>query len=107
MTAAAVVVMTANSLSGARLQDGAIAHQVAQSGADNALIRILRSPSYTGETLQVGSGSATITVSGSGSSSDPYVVTSSGNVRNFIKKVEVRATYQNNQLSVLSQKELF
>jgi hypothetical protein len=107
VTAAAVVVMYVNSLSGARLQDSSIAYQAAQSGADNALIRLLRNPSYAGETLPVGSGSATITVVGSGTTIDPYVITSSGDVRSFIKKIEVRATYENNRMNVVSQKEVF
>lgn len=107
VTTAAVVVLFMNSLSATRLQDGSISYQVAQSGADNALIRLIRDPSYTGETLPVGDGNAMITVTGTGTTADPFVITSVGNVRDFIKKVEVRATYQNNKMNILSQKELF
>jgi hypothetical protein len=107
ITSATIVMMYVNSISGTRLQEGEIAYQVAQSGVENGMIRLLRNPSYTGETLPVGSGSATITASGSGIVSDPYIITSTGRVGNFIRKVEVRATYLNNLLQVQSQKEIF
>ncbi len=107
VTSAAVLVIIVNSLSGSRFQEGAIAYQVAQSGADNALIRILRDPSYVGETLTVGSGSATIQATGSGTVVNPYIITSTGQIGNFKKKVQVTATYVNEQLSVLSQKEVY
>lgn len=107
VTTAAILVIMVNSLSGTRLQEGSIAYQVAQSGIDNALVRILRDPSYTGETLSVGSGSATIVVTGSGTSAEPYVIVSSGKKGGFVKKVEVRASYENDELNVISQKEVF
>lgn len=107
VTTAAILVIFVNSLSGSRLQDGTVAYQTAQSGADNALIRLLRDPSYVGETLTIGSGSATISVTGSGTSASPYVITSTGNVNDFIKKVQVTATYEDNELSVVSQKEIY
>lgn len=108
ITSAAVVMMLVNSKSGAKLQDGEIAYQIAQSGAENAMIRLLRNPSYAGEAgLSVGSGSATIVKTGTGTGGDPYVITSTGTLGNFVRKVEVKATYQNNLLQVTSQKEIY
>lgn len=108
VTSAAVVLMYVNTISGSKQQDGEIAYQAALSGAENAKIRLLRNPSYTGESnLQIGSGSATITATGSGTVGDPYVITSTGTRGNFVRKVEVRATYINNLLDVASQKEIF
>lgn len=107
ITTAAILVITVNSLSGTRLQEGTIAYQVAQSGADNALIRILRNPSYTGETLNIGSGSATIQVVGSGTTASPYIITSEGKNGFYTKNVEVRAINENDTLSVISRKETF
>src|ERR1700722_5696827 len=54
VTSAAVVMILVNSLSGTKQQQGDIAYDIAQSGAENGLIRLLRDPSYTGETLAVG-----------------------------------------------------
>jgi hypothetical protein len=107
ITSGAVVMMLVNSNAGTRLQEGEVAYQVAQSGAENGMIRLLRNPSYAGETITVGSGSATITKSGTGVVNDPYIITSTGTAGNFVRKVEVRATYVNNLLQVQSQKEIF
>jgi len=108
VTTAAVLVIVVNSMSGAKFQDGAIAYEVAKSGADNAILRLLRDPTYSGETLSVGGGTATITATGSGTVVSPYIATSSGQIGKFIKKVEVKAHYDNNnQLIIDSQKEIF
>lgn len=107
VTTAAILVITTNILSGSRFQEGTIAYQIADSGAENALIRILRDPSYAGETLSVGSGSATIQVTGQGTSIDPYIVISRGQKGSYIKRVEVTAVYENDELDVISRKEIF
>lgn len=98
-----------NSLSGAKQQQGELAYQVADSGAENALIRLLRTPppTYTGETLSVAGGQAVITVTGSGSSADPYIILSKGIIGNFLRQIEIRAEYQNNLLVVISKREVF
>lgn len=76
---------------------------IAESGAENALYRILRDPSYTGETLTVGEGTAQITVSGSG----PITITATGTVAGFQRTVVVTAGYTNYVLSVTEWQEQF
>ncbi len=107
VTTAAVFVIATNSISGAKFQEGTVAYQIAQSGADNALVRLLRDPSYPGETLSVGSGSAIVTITGTGTIADPYIILSKGKKGNFTKQIQVTAQYINSQMSVISQKELF
>jgi hypothetical protein len=107
VTSAAVVMLLVNSLSGTKQQQGDIAYEIAQSGADNGLIRLLRDPSYTGETLSVGSGSATITITGSGTNGSPFVILSKGTNGIFVREVQVMATYQSNLLTVTSRKEVY
>lgn len=107
VSSAAILVITENLLSGSRFQEGVIAYQIAQSGADNALIRILRDPSYSGETLNIGSGSAAISVMGSGTSADPYIILSSGKKGQNVKKIEVKAIYIDNLLDVVALREVF
>lgn len=107
VTSAAVVMILINSLSGTKQQQGEVAYEIAQSGAENGLIRLLRDPTYTGETLPVGSGSATITVNGSGASGNPFIILSKGTNGIFIREVQVTATYQNNLLTVTSRKEVY
>ena len=65
ITSAAVAMMIINSQSGSRFELREITYTVAESGAENALLRLLRDPDYTGETLTIEDGTATITVTGS------------------------------------------
>ena len=103
VTSAAIIMILINSLSGMKLQEGEIAYQVARSGGENAVLRLLRNPNYTGETLAVGGGTAVVTVSGSA----PYVILSEGRNGNFLRRVEITADYVNNLLTVTSQREVF
>ncbi len=76
---------------------------IAESGIENALYRFLRDPGYTGETLPVGGGAATITVTGV----DPVTITSVGVVGGFQRTIVVTAGYTNYVLSVTSWQEQF
>lgn len=107
ITSAAVVMILINSLSGTKQQQGEIAYDIAQSGAENGLMRLIRDPTYTGETLSVGSGTAVITVTGSGTSSNPYVILSKGTTGNFMREEQITAMYQNNLLTVTSRGEAY
>lgn len=75
------------------------AYYIAEAGAENALMRLLRDPSYSGETLPVGNNSAVISISGS-------TITSTGQVNNLTRKIQVITSYNDNQLIVTSWKEI-
>jgi len=100
-TAAVVIILTGNT-STTSMEQGTRAYYVSEAGIENALIRLLRDPSYTGETLTIDDGSSTITVTGSG----PYVILSKGTVGNFVKTLQVDAQYTNNILTVTGWKEI-
>ncbi len=102
ITSAAVVVIIANSQMASKWEQGETALAVAESGAENALLLLLRNPAYTGGTLTVGSGTATITVAGS----NP-VITSTGTVGNFTREVQVTTTYNQGVLGVSSWQEIW
>ncbi len=101
-TAGTILIMTSSSSTSA-LQEGVIARQMAESGAENAMIRLLRDPSYTGETMAIDSGTATITVSGT----NPKTILSTGKNGNYIRKIQVTASDVNNILTVTSWGEIF
>lgn len=98
ITTAAVAMIIASSQSAARLVSGESALAVAESGAENALLRLLRDTSYGGETLAVGTGTATVTVTGGAT----RTITSTGQDGNFVRRVQIVASYSNNILVVLS-----
>lgn len=98
ITAAATTVTLINSQTTGKFAQGESALTIAQAGADNAILRLLRNPSYLGEVLTVGSGTATITVSGS----SVKTITSVGQDGNFIRKIQVVGTYVNNTFAISS-----
>ena len=101
ITAAATTVTLINSQSTGKFAQGESALTIAQTGADNAILRILRDPNgtYTEEgPITIGSGTVTITVSGS----SVKTITSEGKDGNFIRKVQVVGTFVNNTFTVSS-----
>ena len=73
----------------------------ADSGAENALQRLLRDPTYTGETVSFANGAATISVTGT----TGKTITSVGSIDNYQRTVTVTADYINNVLTVTSWSE--
>lgn len=103
ITSASVIILFVNSVATSTFQDGIFAYHIAESGAENAILRLLRDPNYSGETLTIGDGSATIQVTGA----NTKVITSKARLRNFIRTIEVQASYNNNILTITSWKETY
>lgn len=102
ITSAAAAVIIVNSQMGSKWEQGEMALVVAESGAENALMRLLRNPSYPGETLTVGTGTATIVVTGVNPTVDVL-----GTVGNFSRRVRVNVTYSGGTMTVGSWREVW
>lgn len=109
ITTAAVLMNFANAQSTTTLVQGNDAYTIADSGMENALLRLLRNPGYTGETLTVGSGTAVSTVTGVGTQASPFTVTAKGtSVNNFVRTIQTTAYFDSNNAFIVGQeKELF
>jgi hypothetical protein len=103
ITTGALMVIFINTQAQTKVQQSQTAYYITESGVENAIIRLLRDPTYTGETLTVGEGSVVIQVAGSG----PYTITATGTDGNFTRKIQVVAAYTNNILSIQSWQEIF
>lgn len=103
ITTAAVMMAITNSQNVTKFQEGMIAFQIAESGAENAVIRLLRDPNYTGETLTVGTGTAVITVTGT----TTKTITSSGTNGSYLRKIQIVVGYVNNILTITSWQEVY
>lgn len=75
---------------------------IAETGIENAMMRLLRNASYTGETLPVGSGQAVITVTGT----QPYVIRSVGSLHSETRTIVVNATRSAGLFTVTSWQEV-
>jgi hypothetical protein len=87
VTTSAAMIILSSSLNAAKFQEGQDASYIAESGIEDALLRLLRDPSFSGETLTVGSGTATVTVSGT----TTKIITSVGKINSFTRKIQVTA----------------
>ena len=80
------------------------AYYAAEAGLENASLQLLRNPSYTGETINVGSdATADIVVTNSGG----YIVISTGKSGIFTRVLQANFDYTDNILSVNSWREIF
>lgn len=102
LISAAVVVTLVNSQGTSKYALGEETLIIAESGAENALLRLLRDPNYTGETLTNVNGTATITVTGS----TTKTITSEGVNGNFKRKIQVVGSFSNNIFSITSWNEV-
>ena len=79
------------------------ARTVAEAGIENAIIRLLRDPNYSGENdLAISAGSVDITVTGEASKT----VIATGEIDKQIKKIEAQMNINNNVLTITSWKEI-
>jgi len=101
LTTAAVTMNVVNSVGNTKFQQGDLAFSIAESGAENALLRYIRDPSYQGETLPVGAGTATVSITGAA----PITIVSTGHIGSFIRKVQIIFNL-GTTLSIVSWKEI-
>ena len=70
----------------------------AQSGIENALLMLLRDPTYGGETITIDDVTIVTTIVGS----DPYTITATADNTRFSHTEEAVVTYTNNILTISS-----
>jgi type II secretory pathway component PulK len=104
ITTAATLATITNTKSAYAYEQGNRAYALAETGAENAILRLLRDPTYTGETLTVDDGSAVITVTGTGTT---RTVQSRATILNFTRTVQVGISYNSSILTVTSWREVF
>lgn len=97
---AAVAVLVINSETSGKVQLSTVAATIAESGAENAVLRLLRDPQYLGEaSLPVGPGNATIVVP---AGPFPKIITSTGIYNNFRRTTSATVNYDVNNRLVIS-----
>ncbi len=98
ITGVTIVVLN-NASATSEAEQGTIAYYAAETGAENALLRLIRDPNYTGETLDLDGGSVEIQVNNG-------TIISTATVYRSVRKVQVVTTNTNNQIIVTSWKEI-
>lgn len=101
---ASIMMMIINSQTSAKFEQSVVTLHVAESGAENAILQLLRNPNYSGEILSVGTGTTTITVTDIGGNQKKIV--SIGKDGNFLRKLQVTINDSGNILTIVSWKEI-
>jgi Tfp pilus assembly major pilin PilA len=102
ITTAATFIIATNSISTTSVSQGLATKQMAETGAEKAMLQLLRNPNYKGEKFSLDTGTVTATVSGTTS----LTVDATAVNGDYVKRVEVKATYSNNVLTPTSWKDL-
>jgi len=98
----AIIMIAVNSTSLVKLQEGNISYNVAEAGIENAILRVIRDPSYAGETLPVGNATVLITVTGS----NPKTIKAVATNGNFMRTVETQMTLTTGFYTLSGWKEI-
>lgn len=112
ITTASVILSISNSQTNTRLQSSNEALAIAESGMENALIRLLRDPSYIGETnLPVGDGKVTINITNSGTcpvgQQNPTLITSTGVLGSYTRTVQAFGCFAGVIFNISSWQQIY
>ena len=102
VTSASIALVLNSSVSTDKVYLGTNSLDIAESGAQTAMIKLIRNPSYAGETLTIGSGQALISVTGT----NPKIILSKGTFNNFTRTIQVIVDTTNNAFTATSWKEI-
>ena len=102
VTTASIISMSVNIQASEKVATGTATYDLAESGAENAMIKLLRDPAYSGENLQLSQGNLQITITGT----NPKIIISAATINNYVRKIEVTVDTTNNVLSVIAWKEI-
>lgn len=102
ITTAAAVILLGNNLTTSTVEQGTTAYYAAESGIENALVALLRNPTYAGETMTIDNATVIVQVA----QGNPIVITATGKYANTLRKIQANAVYNNNTLSISSWKEI-
>lgn len=106
ITSATVAVTMINSAGASKFEQGFETQQMAESGVENAVLRLLRDPNYSGEpAITIGNASVTTVIAGAGTSN--LTITATATNGNFVRVTQAKATYTNNELKLTSWKDVF
>lgn len=102
ITTSATIIISTNSLSTNVVFQGVATRQMAEAGAEKALLQLIRDPNFKGETFDLDTGTVNSTVSGTST----LTINSSATNGDFVKSIEVIATYSDNVLTPISWRDL-
>lgn len=104
VTAASAIIIIVNATTTGTLEQGTTTYYSAESGIENALLRFLRNPSFTGESFTVDNNTVTSVVTPGGGETYIFIATSSAN--QTVRTIQVTSVYNNHVMQIQSWKEI-
>ncbi len=98
----AVALTVSSSFNTMQEEEGNHALELAENGVENALLRLLRDTTYSGETMSIGDDSVMISVTGGSTKT----IISTGTRGSYQKALRVTATFTNGVLNLISWQEI-
>lgn len=95
---AAVTITLINTETSSAYDQSTQAYYLAEAGAENAILSYVRDKNYNGETLEIGNGTATITIK----ALDYTTIISVGQVGQYKRTIEVIGRLQDNEFTITS-----
>ena len=104
ITSAAAVILITNIRATSKVEQSTMAYYIAESGAEEGMLQIVRNPTFAGtKTVSLNGGSATV----SATQGNPITIVSTGQYNNFIRKVQIQTVYNNGKIVIQSWKEIY
>lgn len=102
ITSGAVIVTIINSQTATKFNQGENALILAETGVENAIIRILRDPNYSGETVSIGYGQIIVSVTAGAAKT----ITSQGIDGDLKRTIQAQGTLSNTTFNITSWQEI-
>jgi len=106
ITSAAVMAIVNNNLTQSKMEQSLKAYTAAETGTENALLKLLRQPDYQGETFNIDQNTnVTVTLEPIENSSQ-IIIISQGQVGQINRQIKTIIDYNDNVLQVVSTDEI-
>ncbi|SRR5258706_15579911 len=99
ITSAAIILLVNNITGSSINEQGTGTYYAAQSGAEEAIIRLIRDPNFSGETIQIGDANVIVQVTAQGSN---YNILSVATSNNDVRKIQAVLTYSHSSTAAFT-----
>lgn len=101
-----ITMVSANSIAATVGQQSMLLRQAAENGIENALLRLLRDPNYSGETISASINTYETEIIVTGNDTDKTIV-STAVFQNYQQKIKAKINYTDNIMTVIYWQDIY
>jgi len=106
ITSAAVMAIVNNNLTQSKMEQSLKAYTAAETGTENALLKLLRQPDYQGETFNIDQNTTVTVTLEPIESTSQIIIISQGQVGQINRQIKTIIDYNDNVLQIVSTDEI-